>query len=124
MSWDYVTGTGSIDGGFDLGAIMGRQGEDTSPLADNSYGGQDMQASTPGTGGGEYFSFDSIMGGLKTAVNYAILRDQQKLARSPENLVYARQSMAVEQQQVQAKDSRLLLWLALGGGVLWLATRN
>ena len=83
-----------------------------SPLSDVSYGSQPMESYTPtGTGSGTFISADwqqGILGGLQTALNYAITRDAYKNGL-PINGVAAATQQQVVVQQKQTNGMFLLL---------------
>ena len=123
MPWDYTTGTGSFDGGFDLGAITG--GADAeSPLGDVSNGAPSMQTYTPtGTGSGVFVDTswqNQMFGGLSKVVDYAIKRDARTMDRLGPN---SQGATGQQQMQVQRKQTNTMFLLLCGVG-LFLALKE
>ncbi len=88
---------------------------------DVSYGSPAMETSTPtGNGSGVFVDQNTqnqIFGTLNNVLAYALKRDQMKMtavAQAP-----MQQAQAQVQYQ-QVKNNNLLLWLAIGAGVILL----
>ncbi|SFV12804.1 hypothetical protein [Pseudoduganella namucuonensis] len=88
--------------------------------ADNSQGAAPMTTYTPtGGGSGEYVSpalSNWFAGTIDKAMNYAMVRDQQKMSGVATAPIRAVQTQAA---QARATDSRLLFWLLIGAGVFY-----
>lgn len=115
MAWDYTTGTGTFDGGFDLGAITG--GADaSSPLSDVSNGAEPMQSYTAtGNGSGVFLDTsmqNTILGGLSKVVDYAIRRDAYSMGMA----MPAGQASTGQQLIVQRKQTNGMFLLLIGLG--------
>lgn len=124
MAFDFGSGFSGLG---DWSSIV--DGADSSvPLGDVSQGSQDMQPYTAtGGGSGEWIGFSDqtenrLWSGLDKVLNYALLRDQQQMNRTP-TASQQLQAGTIQVQQQQTGNSRLLLWVALGAGVFLLATR-
>lgn len=119
---------GQTSGGFETLGLEGLgldQYSAISPLPDVSRGGEDMQGSYPGTSdGGAGFNLNTLFGGLNKVLDYAIIRDQQKLQYSPERLVYAQQLGQVQTQQAVVQDAGGFIKLLLIGGVVLFVMSN
>jgi hypothetical protein len=120
--FSFDTGFGQVDPYTTFGA-----GSYTGVLSDVSNGSPPEQPYTP-TGNGTGVFLDSgsqkgIFDVLGQALNYAIVRDQQKMTA-----VYGPGINMTPQQQaalsVQASgNSRLLMYLLIGAGI-WMAVRK
>jgi hypothetical protein len=126
MAWDYENNTGSFDGSFDLSALT--NGADIeSPLRDVSNSAQDMQPWTnTGNGTGVFLDTqtqNALFSGLDKVLNYALLRDQQTMARTPTTMQVGAYQQQQQQFQQQAGNSRLILWVALGLGAFMIVSR-
>jgi hypothetical protein len=93
-------------------------------LPDVSYGAPPMETSTStGNGFGDFFDSKAggaLLGGLTTALNYAMFRDQQKytaVANAPQQAV--QQQVAVQ----QVRNNNLLLWAAIAAGLIFLVKK-
>lgn len=117
MAWDYTTGTGTFDGGFDLAAITG--GADAaSPLTDVSNGGEPMQTYTA-TGNGSGVFIDSslqnqIFGGLSKVLDYAIKRDAYQMGMQ---MPVGQGGSTGQQLMVQRKQTNGMFLLLCGVGL-------
>lgn len=109
---------------FDIGGDSdpyGVLGYGATVPVDVSDGAPAMQTSTPtGAGSGVFVdqsTQNQIFGTLNNVLNYALKRDQMKMtavAQAP-----MQQAQAQVQYQ-QVKNNNLLLWLAIGAGVIML----
>lgn len=117
MAWDYTTGTGTFDGGFDLAAITG--GADAaSPLSDVSNGAEPMQSYTPtGNGSGVFIDTslqNQIFGGLSKVMDYAMQRDAYQMRA---NLPLGVNGATGQQLQVQRKQTNGMFLMLCGVGL-------
>jgi hypothetical protein len=96
-------------------------------LPDVSNGEPPMQSDTAlGNGSGYYVDnnyANGLFGTVQTALNYAIQRDQQKIAMAHAPAYgYPGLPLAASPQAVQqARNSRLMLFLLIGAGVFLVA---
>lgn len=93
-------------------------------LPDVSYGAPPMETSTStGNGFGDFFDSKAgnfVLGGLSTALNYAMYRDQRQftaVANAPQQAV--QQQVAVQ----QVRNNNLLLWAAIAAGLIFLVKK-
>lgn len=91
------------------------------PLPDNYYGSSSQQPTTPtGTGTGYYVDntmWSSLSGALDKALNYALIRDQQKFAAEHGYSATPTPYTPTPQAAAQAANSRLLLLGLIGVGI-------
>lgn len=128
MGFNFDVGFGDEDSYTTLGTA-GYYNVDTNPIyPDNSYGAADMTTSTP-TGGGSGVFMDTgwqngLFGMLQQGLNYALLRDQQKMTAVAYNPV-AQAQQAAQQSAImqQSRNANLLVLLAVGGLVLLMVRR-
>lgn len=120
MDFNFDTGFGDVDPYTSFGA----GGYVTVPT-DVSMGDAPMQSWTPtGNGSGEFISAStqqSILGGLQSVLNYAMMRDQQKMTAvgGPVQVGAARAQVTARQEN----DKRLFTYALIGLGV-YLVTRK
>ena len=99
-------------------------GTGAAVLPDVSWSSPAMETSTAtGNGFGDFFDSKAggaLLGGLQTALNYAIYRDQRQftaVANAPQQAV--QQQVAVQ----QVRNNNLLLWAAIAGGLIFLVKK-
>ncbi|WP_314434626.1 hypothetical protein [Massilia timonae] len=107
---------------FDFDAVFNMDGQSYGVLPDVSQGDAPMQPTTA-TGNGYGYSVNSswmdMLGGtLQSAVNYAILRDQQKIAQQTGYVGGNIPLQPTPQTQATLQNNRLLVYGALGIGLL------
>ena len=119
--FDNFLGFGSSDYDSDPYNTLGSGG---TVAQDVAWGAPAMETSTAtGNGFGDFFDSKggaALLGGLSTALNYAMFRDQQKytaVANAPQQAV--QQQVAVQ----QVRNNNLLLWAAIGAGLILLIKR-
>lgn len=119
--FDNFPGFGSSDYDSDPYNTLGAGG---TVVQDVAWGAPAMETSTAtGNGFGDFFDSKAggaLLGGLQTALNYAMFRDQQKytaVANAPKQAV--QQQVAVQ----QVRNNNLLLWAAIGAGLILLIKR-
>ena len=115
---DSFLGFGSGDRDSDPYNTLGTGG---TVVQDVAWGAPAMETSTAsGNGFGDFFDSKAgnfVLGGLSAALNYAMFRDQQKytaVANAPQQAV--QQQVAVQ----QVRNNNLLLWAAIGAGLILL----
>ena len=113
---------------------FGSSGSDSDPYntlgaggtvaQDVAWGAPAMETNTAtGNGFGNFFDSKAggfVLGAATTALNYAMFRDQQKytqVANAPQQAV--QQQVAVQ----QVRTNNLLLWAAIGAGLILLIKR-
>lgn len=99
-------------------------GADTaSPLADNSWGSEPMQTSTPtGNGTGVYVDTgwqNAILGGINKALDYAIKKDQYQMGMSLPGMQPGNSQQVLAQQRKQTN----FLFLGLVGIGIYMMAR-
>jgi len=95
------------------------------PDVSNSEPAQQPTTAT-GNGSGYYIdpSFSAgLFGSIQSALNYAIVRDQQNIAKNTGTVYAGTPLVASPTVAAQQANSRLLMLLLIGGGIL-LATRG
>jgi hypothetical protein len=95
------------------------------PDVSNSEPAQQPTTAT-GNGSGYYIdpSFSAgLFGSIQSALNYAIVRDQQNIAKNTGTVYAGTPLVASPTVAAQQANSRLVLLLLIGGGIL-LATRG
>ena len=119
--FDNFLGFGSSDYDSDPYNALGAGG---TVVQDVSYGAPAMETSTAtGNGFGDFFDSKAgnfVLGGLNTALNYAMYRDQRQftaVANAPQQAV--QQQVAVQ----QVRNNNLLLWAAIAGGLIFLVKK-
>ena len=119
--FDNFLGFGSSDYDSDPYNTLGTG---ATVLPDVSWSSPAMETSTStGNGFGDFFDSKAgnfVLGGLNTALNYAIYRDQQKytaVANAPQQAV--QQQVAVQ----QVRNNNLLLWAAIAAGLIFLVKK-
>ena len=119
--FDNFLGFGSSDYDSDPYNALGTG---AAVLPDVSYGAPAMETSTAtGNGFGDFFDSKAggaLLGGLTTALNYAMFRDQQRytaVANAPQQAV--QQQVAVQ----QVRNNNLLLWAAIAAGLIFLVKK-
>lgn len=114
MPFNFDTGFGDVD----LYSTFGAGGY-ANVNTDVSNSSPAEQPRTPtGNGSGQFVSQDwqgALFGGLQTALNYALLRDQQKMTAVSQAPVQAAQ-LQTQQQQVQ--HGNMLTYVLIGAAVL------
>lgn len=120
MPFAFDTGFGDTDPYMSFGA-----GSVMPVYTDVSRGAPNEQPWTStGNGTGVFIdqsAQNSLFGGLQTVLNYALLRDQQKMTRVANAPVQAAQAQA---QVQQAATSNLLLYALIGGALLFVVLRK
>jgi hypothetical protein len=91
------------------------------PVPDNYYGSSAQQPTTPtGTGTGYYVdntASSAMWGALDKALNYVLVRDQQKFAAEHGYSATPTPYTPTPQAAAQAANSRLLLLGVIGVGI-------
>ena len=108
---------------FDFDAVFDMDGQSYGVLPDVSQGDAPMQPTTA-TGNGYGYAVNSswmdMLGGtLQTALNYALLRDQQKIAQQTGYVGANVPLQPTPQVQASMANTRLLLLGALGIGLVF-----
>ena len=119
--FDSFLGFGSSDYDSDPYNALGTG---AAVLPDVSWSSPAMETSTStGNGFGDFFDSKAgnfVLGGLNTALNYAMYRDQRQftaVANAPQQAV--QQQVAVQ----QVRNNNLLLWAAIAAGLIFLVKK-
>lgn len=112
--FSFDTGFGDVDPYTSFGA-----GGYAKVLTDVSFSSPPEQPNTPtGNGSGQFVSSDwqgAVLGGLQTALNYAIYRDQQKMTAVAQAPV---QQAQLQTQVAQVQHNNTLTYVLIGAAVL------
>lgn len=102
-----------FQGAFNLNELL--YGSDKPvPRDDVSYGSEPMETSTPTGNGTGQFNWENLIGKtLETGLQYAIVRDQQKMG----NFAPLGQPTTQQQVQVQGRQNNFLFFALCGLGV-------
>ena len=122
---DFSLDTGYGDKDWLASISMGTTSPFSKPIyADVSQGSQDAQPYTAtGNGTGSWIdpaTTQSIFGFLEKGLNYAIIRDQQKMTAVQAAPIMQAQAQAT---QYRATDNRVLMYAAMAAVVLYVVTR-
>lgn len=112
--FSFDTGFGDVDPYTSFGA-----GGFAEVRTDVAWSSPAEQPSTPtGNGSGQFVSSDwqgAIIGGLQTALNYALYRDQQKMTAVAQAPV---QQAQLQTQVAQVQHNNTLTYVLIGAAVL------
>lgn len=118
MAFDFGSGFGDMD----LSELVAGS-EAQAPLPDNSFGYPAMDTSDPtGTGSGFFLSSGAqtaLFGSLDKVLNYALMRDQYQMTRTPIPV----QTAQIQMQSQQSQSNNFLLWAGLGLAAFLVITR-